>query len=413
MKPYPFVAGETFVNYSVPIFDGQEMANLQDVMQTQHITAGRWTEEFERKMMQFFGARDFILVNSGSSANLLMVATLCSPNVEGHLKPGDGVIMPALGFPTTLAPVLQCGLVPIFVDVELDTYNPKPLTILRALDSYLPKARLIFLPHPLGLPFECDYVEEICDDNDTWLLEDGCDALGAYFEERLVGTYGSMSSLSFYPAHHITTGEGGGVVINDPKVKVVARSISEWGRACYCAPGKSNTCGIRFEWAHEGMPSGYDHKYTYTEIGFNLKATDMQAAIGCAQADKIRFIVGRRRENFNRLLTACWEVQDYFILPKVSPRANSSPYAFPLICRDGVDRRKVVAHLEAAKIETRPIFGGNLLRQPGFKNIDCRVYGELTNTDKIMRDGFFVGVHPFLSFEVMDYIVEQLKKAVQ
>ena len=238
----PFIPGETFVNYSVPIFDGAEMNNLRKVAESGHITAGPWTEQFESRMTQFFGSRGFILVNSGSSANLLMIATLCSPNLEGHLKRGDKVLMPALGFPTTLAPVVQHGLVPVFVDVEPDTYNPSATTIEQALRQYSPK--LVFLPHPLGLPFEADVIRNMCGNYGAYLLEDGCDSLGATVIGQLAGTFGAMSSLSFYPAHHMTTGEGGGVVINDPKVKVIARSLSEWGRACYCAPGKSNTCGI-------------------------------------------------------------------------------------------------------------------------------------------------------------------------
>ena len=417
----PFVPGETRIGYSRHIFGRAERLNLAEVLADGWLTAGKWTQEFERKMRAFFGSRDFLLVNSGSSANLLMMATLCSPNVEGHLNPGDEVIVPALGFPTTLAPIVQCGLVPVFVDVELGTYNPTPLAVWKAIN---PETKAAFLPHPLGLPFDAIGMLDTCghagrrteiQDRIIWLLEDGSDALGATFNGRLVGTFGAMSSLSHYPAHHISCGQGGSVVVNSPRVTMAVRSISEWGRACWCEPGKSNTCGKRFDWDFDGMPKGTDHKYIYTEIGYNLKATDMQAAVLCAQADRIQSIVGRRRENFRFLYDKLKDLEEFFILPVVHPKAVPSPYAFPLTVKSGsgLSRDKIVAHLEAANIETRPIFGGNMLRQPGFRNIRHRVIGILENTNYIMENAFFVGVHPGLTEEMLDYVAEKIREAVR
>lgn len=407
-----FEPGVTPVNYSTPIFDAQEFLNLADITVSGWVAAGKWTLEFQTKMKRYFTCREFLLVNSGSSANLLMVATLCSPNVPGHLNPGDGVIMPALGFPTTLAPVVQHGLVPIFVDVEVETLNPSLETLCRAADIYAHKTALaLFLPHPLGFPFDAAAVAELAETSGLWFLEDNCDSLGATIDGQLCGTFGAMSSLSFFPAHFITAGEGGGVVINSARLPVEARSLSEWGRSCYCAPGVSNTCGKRFDWNFEGMPPNWDHKYTYSNIGYNLKATDMQAAILCAQADKIDFIVSRRRYNYRYLRNLCMDLSDYLIQPTIDKTAVESPYAAPFICREGVSRDKVCAVLEAAKIETRPIFAGNILKHPGYRNIKHHIVGDLKNTDRIMRDGFFVGVHPRLGNAEMDYIFEILKKA--
>ena len=410
-KPKEFVPGVTPVNYSTPIFDENEFLNLLDVMLSGHVAAGKWTEEFRKKMLAYFGCREFLLVNSGSSANLLMVATICSQNIEGHLKPGDEVIMPALGFPTTLAPVIQHGLIPVFVDVEIETLNP---TIQAIKAAWSPHVKAVFLPHPLGFPFDAPLVREFCQNARLWMLEDACDSLAATVDGKLTGTFGDVASLSFFPAHFITAGEGGGVIVNNPKLCVEARSLSEWGRACYCSPGVSNTCGKRFGWdLVEGFP-GWDHKYCYTSIGYNLKATDMQAALLCAQADKIEFIVKSRRENYWRLRDAFDQrsLSDHFRIHGCStPRSVISPYAFPITCKD-VPREAVIAHLEAAKIETRPIFAGNILRHPGYRKIPHRVSGSLENTDRIMRDSFFVGVHPRLGEAEMDYVAEKLKGAV-
>lgn len=406
-----FVPGETRVNYSAQIFDQREIVNLVDCALSGKITAGRWTEEFERRMRAFFGSRDFVLVNSGSSANLLMLAALCSPGVEGHLEDGDEVVTVALGFPTTLAPIIQHRLVPVFMDVDWRTYNPDPGAVEAAIG---PRTRAVFLPHPMGFPFDAEAVAGICQRRGLWFIEDGCDALGATFGGRLVGTFGVMSSLSHFPAHHTTGGEGGSVIVNSPKFPATARAMRDWGRACWCVPGASNTCGQRFGWEWPLLPKAWDHKYTYTDIGFNLKATDLQAAVLCAQADKIGFIVGRRRQNYRRLYENLASLDAFFSLPEVHPAANPSPYAFPLLVKPGrgVARDEIVHKLEAAKIETRPIFAGNLLRQPAFQHIEHRLAGSLDNTDRIMRDGFFVGVHPYLGEAEIDYIFGKLKEAV-
>ena len=406
-----FIPGETPVNYSAQIFDQGEIVNLVDCALSGKITAGRWTEEFERKMRAFFCSRDFILVNSGSSANLLMLAALCSPNVEGHLRDGDEVVTVALGFPTTLAPIVQHRLVPVFVDVSRETYNPDPGAVEAAIG---PRTRAVFLPHPMGFPFDAEAVRGICERRGLWFIEDGADALGATFGGRLVGTFGAMSSLSHFPAHHLSGGESGSVIVNSSKVGKTARSIMNWGKDCWCQPGQNNTCGQRFGWQLGALPFGHDHKFCFSNIGYNLKATDLQAAVLCAQADKIGFIVGRRRQNYRRLHEKLLALSDFFSLPEIHPAAIPSPYAFPLLVKPGrgITRDEVVRRLEAAKIETRPIFGGNLLRQPAFQNIKHRVAASLDNTDRIMRDGFFVGVHPYLGEAEMDYVFKKLKEAV-
>jgi len=295
------------------------------------------------------------------------------------------------------------------VDVELDTYQPSLETVVLAFEN---RPRAILLPHTLGFPFDARGVADICDE--TWFLEDCADALGALLNDRMVGTFGDAASLSFFPAHFISCGEGGGVVLNSPKLTKSARSLMQWGKDCYCAPGMSNTCGKRFEWEFPDLPPGTDHKYTWTDIGYNLQPTDMQAAVLCAQFEKIPFIVKKRQENYDLLRGILDEtgMGEFFRLPPSRVRMQSSPYAFPLVCRDGVDRKTVVAKLEAAMIETRPVFAGNMLRQPAFRGIKHIVQGDLKNTDKIMRDGFFVGIHPRLGDEEMEYVAEQIEKAV-
>ena len=413
-KTFDFRPGTTKIHYSQHYFDENETLNLIDVALSQWLTAGKWTEKFETSMLKYFGARDVLLVNSGSSANLLMLATLCSKDIAQYglrpLEDGDEVITVAAGFPTTLAPIIQHRLVPVFVDVELGTYNPKPEDIYKATGE---RTACVFLPHPMGFPFHAEAVKYICEINEQFLLEDNCDALGATYDGALTGTFGDMASLSHYPAHHICAGEAGSVIVNNPKLKIAARSISQWGRSCYCAPGMANTCGKRFEWDTPGLPPGTDHKYQYSNIGYNLQATDMQAAVLCAQFDKLGTIVGKRRENFNTLHAMMRrELADYFILPRWDSRADPSPYAYPLINNSKVPTREIIAALEAANIETRPIFAGNLLRQPAFAGIKHRVHGTLENTDRIMHDGFFVGVHPGLDERHMEFIFETLKKVV-
>ena len=408
--PEPFKPGDR-IAYSTEIFTGAEIANLVDVALSGKFTPAKWTMEFETKMAQYFGARGFVFVNSGSSANLLMVATLMSEALSPvRLKPGDEVVTTALGFPTTLAPLVHLGLTPVFVDVALSTLNP---TIEAIEEAIGPKTKLVMLPHTLGIPFDAGRVAKLCEERGIWFLEDNCDALGTSIDGKLTGTFGAMASLSMYPAHHITCGEGGGVVINSPKVKRIAESIASWGRDCYCAPGVANTCGKRFDWQLGDLPYGYDHKYTYSEIGFNLRPSEMQAAVAHAQADKIDFIVERRHANFTYLRGALEDLDDVLILPEVLPGIKISAYAFPLILRGERRAETLVKRLEKANIETRPFFGGNLLRQPAFRNIRHRVSGSLAHTDELMLSGCFVGVHPKLSTAELDYVAETVKEALK
>ena len=402
----PFVPFETRINYSGRVYDEHEMVNLVDAALDFWLTFGPYGREFEKRMRRFFGARDFVLVNSGSAANLLMVSTLCSPQVKGHLRPGDEVLTPAVTFPTTLTPIIQNQLVPVFVDCEVGTYNVNPVLLEDAISE---RTRAIFIPHTLGIPCNMEIIMDLVKRYDLFLLEDGCDALGATFDGKLVGTFGHMSSLSFYPAHQIMMGEGGGVAINQPGFKRTARSIRDWGRDCWCDPGKSNTCGKRFGWQLGELPFGYDHKYIYSNIGYNLKPTDLQAAIGLAQVDKIEQFVEARRRNFWRLYEGLKPLEDYLILPRIDPRTTLSPFGFPITVRDGVDRNRLIQHLEAANIETRLVFGGDILRQPGFMHIERRVHGTLEQSDTIMRNTLFVGVYPGLTEEIIDYVVEMFK----
>jgi CDP-4-dehydro-6-deoxyglucose reductase, E1 len=407
----PFEPGKSRINYSGRVYDDREMTNLVEAALDFWLTLGPYGEKFESKMQSFFESGDFVLVNSGSSANLLMVATICSPeldqllgdNDKHRLRPGDEIITPAVTFPTTLAPIVQNRMIPLFIDSEVGTYNIDPKLIDGAVG---PRTRAILIPHTLGIPAAMDVVMEVARRRGLWVLEDSCDALGATFDGKLAGTFGDMASLSFYPAHQTTMGEGGGVVINHPRLKKTARSIRDWGRDCWCDPGKSNTCGKRFCWELGDLPVGYDHKYIYSNLGYNLKPTDLQAAIGLAQIEKIPRLIERRRRNFHRLHDGLRPLQDSLILPIVDPRANPSPFGFPITLREGIDRRSVIQQLEAANIETRLVFGGNILRQPGFRNIEHRVYGTLERSDTIMRSTFFVGVYPGLTAEMIDYVIE-------
>ena len=399
----PFVPGETFIPYSGRIYDEQEVTALVDSALDFWLTAGLRTEEFEERMRSRFESRDFLLVNSGSSANLLMVATLCSPEVEGHLNPGDEVITPAVTFPTTVAPIIQNRLVPVFVDCEVETLNIDPALV---EDAIGPRTRALFIPHTLGNPCDMEAVCDIANRHDLRLLEDSCDALGARFSGKPVGTFGDMASLSFYPAHQMTMGEGGGVIVNGCGLQKAACSIRDWGRSCWCNPGKSNTCGKRFAGQSGELPEGYDHKYTYSNIGYNLKATDMQAAVGLAQLDKVDGFIESRRRTFGRLLAGLQSFAGRIILPRIDPRAEPSPFGFPVTVRPGIDRNLLVRHLEAARIETRLLFGGNITKQPGFLNIEKRIHGELTNSNIVMRDTLFVGVYPGLTDEMIDYMLE-------
>lgn len=412
-QPRPFEPGKTRITYSGRVYDAQEMINLIDAALDFWLTLGPYGEKFEKRMQQFFGSKDFILVNSGSAANLLMLCTLCSPELDRLLRdsdkprlhPGDEVITPAVTFPTTLAPIVQNQLVPVFVDCEVGTYNINPELLEEAVG---PKTRAIFIPHTLGIPCDMETTMDVAKRHNLWVLEDGCDALGATFCNRLIGTFGDMSSLSFYPAHHITMGEGGGVVINHLRLKKTARCIRDWGRDCWCDPGKSNTCGKRFGWQLGELPFGYDHKYIYSNVGYNLKPTDLQAAIGLAQIDKMNQFVEARRRNFWRLYEGLKPLEEYLILPRIDPRANPSPFGFPITVREGISRSDLIQWLEEANIETRLVFGGNIIHQPGFLNIKRRISGNLVQSDKIMADTLFIGVYPGLIPEMLDFMIERI-----
>jgi len=400
-----FIPGETKISYAGRAYDEKEMVNLVDSSLDFWLTAGRFAEELEKKFRKFFHSRECLLVNSGSSANLLMIATLCSRQLKNHLKPGDEVITTAACFPTTIAPLLQYQLVPVFVDCELGTYNIKADRIKEAVSA---KTKAIFITHTLGNPCDMERILAVAGQHKLFLLEDTCDALGAAFDKRKAGTFGDMASLSFYPAHHMTMGEGGAVVVNNPEMVKIARSIRDWGRDCWCKPGENNTCGRRFDYQWEKLPCGYDHKYVYSNIGYNLKVTDMQAAVGCAQFDKLPDFIKKRNTNFRRYLSRLEKYKRFLILPEQEKKADPSWFGFPLTVSGGLVRERLTSYLEDFKIETRLLFAGNILKQPGFDNIQHRNYDDLKNTDRIMKDTFFLGVYPGLTEEKIDFILGKI-----
>ena len=399
----PFVAGKGRVNYAGRVFGPEEMVNVVDSALDFWLTMGPYGDLFESRMKKYFGARDFALVNSGSSANLTAVMALMSRQLPRPLAAGDEVITPAVTFPTTVAPLVHGGVVPVFVDCEIDTCNIDPARIEAAIS---PKTRAIMVPHTLGIPCDLDALTDIARRRDLLLVEDCCDALGSLFRGRLVGTFGDLATLSFFPAHHITMGEGGGVIVNAPHLSPIVRSVRDWGRDCWCAPGESNTCGKRFGWQLGDLPCGYDHKYTYSNLGYNFKPTDLQAAIGVAQLDRLAGFVAARRANFSTLYDGLRAYADKLVLPRLDERAEPSWFALPLTVQNGVSRRELVHWLEHANIETRELFGGNILKQPGYRGIAMRQAGTLDVTDRIMRDTFFIGVYPGLTGEMIQYVLD-------
>lgn len=403
----PFVPGRSRVNYAGRVFGPEEMVNLVDSSLDFWLTMGPYGDLFETRMKRYFGARDFALVNSGSSANLTAVMALMSRQLAEPLRAGDEVITPAVTFPTTVAPLVHGGLIPVFVDCEIDTCNIDPAQIEAALS---PKTRAIMIPHTLGNPCDLDVIGDIARRKGLLLVEDCCDALGSTFRGRLVGTFGDLGTLSFFPAHHITMGEGGGVVVNSARLSPIVKSVRDWGRDCWCAPGESNTCGKRFGWQLGGLPCGYDHKYTYSNLGYNFKPTDMQAAVGVAQMDRLPGFVAARRANFQKLFDGLQAYADRLILPRQDPRAEPSWFALPITVQHGVSRRELVHWLEHANIETREVFGGNILKQPGYQGIAMRQVGALEQTDRIMRDTFFIGVYPGLTDEMIAYVLDTFSR---
>lgn len=409
-KPLTFEPGFTPIPPAGKVVGAKEMQMMVDASLDAWLTTGRFNEQFEYRLAHFLGVKHLITVNSGSSANLVAFNTLTSPKLGARaIRPGDEVIGVAAGFPTTVNPILQFGAVPVFVDVELGTYNIDATKIEAAISD---KTRAIMLAHTLGNPFNLEVVVDLCKKYKLWLIEDCCDALGATYNGQMVGTFGDIGTLSFYPAHHITMGEGGAVFTNNDELKLIAESFRDWGRDCYCAPGKDNTCGKRFCWKLGNLPQGYDHKYTYSHLGYNLKITDMQAACGLAQMDRAEGFIEARKRNFAFIksrLTAC---EPFLIMPHATPHSDPSWFGFPLTLKPeaNIDRVDLLTYLDQHKIGTRLLFAGNLTRQPYMIGRDFRISGELTNTDRIMHDTFWVGVYPGLNQEMLDFMASKLEQ---
>ncbi|MCL0088929.1 lipopolysaccharide biosynthesis protein RfbH [Dehalococcoidia bacterium] len=411
----PFVPGQSRINYAGRVYDEREMLNLVDSALDFWLTAGRFEREFTAKLAGFLGAKHIITTNSGSSANLLAIAALTSPKLgDRRLKRGDEVITVAAAFPTTVAPIIQHGLVPVFVDLDLGTYNVNVQQLEAAISK---RTKAIFLAHTMGIPFDLDQVLAIARRYNLWLIEDNCDALGAKWDGKYTGTFGHLATLSFYPAHHITMGEGGAVNTDDTQLKQLVTSFRDWGRDCWCDPGKDNTCGKRFEQQLGTLPFGYDHKYVYSHLGYNLKITDMQAAVGLAQLDKLPAFIEKRQQNWQRLYQGLKELEEVFILPVIPPRAEASPFGFVLTIKNGApfNRQQITNFLEGRNIQTRTVFAGNILRQPAFTESAApyRIAGELKNTDKVMTDTFWIGVYPGLTAEMLDYMIERIREFVR
>ena len=409
--PTEFRPGETQIHFAGRVFDERELVNLVDASLDFWLTTGRYAERFERSFARLLGLRHALLVNSGSSANLVALSCLTSPKLgKRRVRAGDEVITVASSFPTTVNPILQNGLVPVFVDVDVPTYNIDVKMLDAALSD---RTRAIMIAHTLGNPFDLDAVTAFAREHDLWLVEDCCDALGSTYRGKMVGTFGDLASVSFYPAHHITMGEGGCVLTNKGRLKVLAESFRDWGRDCWCAPGKENTCGKRFEHQLGELPYGYDHKYTYSHIGYNLKLTDMQAAVGVAQLEKLDGFVAARRRNFRALREGLAGLEEFFVLPEATTGAEPSWFGFPIAVRAGApfSRNQATRYLEDRKIATRLLFGGNLVRQPAYRESQYRVIGSLSQTDYVMNQVFWIGLYPGIGPVALDYMVETLRGA--
>ncbi len=409
LAPQPFAPGMTAIPPSGKLIGAQELKNMVEASLDGWLTTGRFNDQFEAELAKFLGVKHLITVNSGSSANLVAFNTLTSPKLgDRAIKPGDEVIGVAAGFPTTVNPILQFGAVPVFVDVEMGTYNIDATKIEAAIT---PKTKAIMLAHTLGNPFNLDVVVAICKKYNLWLVEDCCDALGSTYKGQLVGTFGDIGTLSFYPAHHITMGEGGAVFTNNAELKLIAESFRDWGRDCYCPPGKDNTCSKRFCWKLGNLPEGYDHKYTYSHLGYNLKITDMQAACGVAQLQRAAEFVQKRKDNFAFLKEKLKSCEEFLILPEATDHSDPSWFGFPITLKENapVSRVDLLTYLDQNKVGTRLLFAGNLTRQPYMLGRNFRVVGDLTNTDNVMNNTFWIGVQPALTKDMMQFAVSKIE----
>ena len=407
-KKKPFQDGDP-VPVSGRVYDSTDMKYLVESSLDFWLTSGKYATKFEKDFAKFFGLKKALLTNSGSSANLLALSALTSPKLKKRqVLPGDEVITVAAGFPTTVNPIIQNQLVPVFIDVE---YPGLEVSIDKLKKAITKKTKVIMIAHALGNPFDAESIAKIAKEHNIWLIEDNCDSLGSKINGKLTGTFGDISTVSFYPAHHITMGEGGCVLTNSAKLGKIIESFRDWGRDCWCPPGEDNTCGKRFNWKLGQLPKGYDHKYTYSHVGYNLKVTDMQAAVGCSQLEKLDTFIAIRQDNYKKLYKKLSEFNDYLILPENNPNTEPSWFGFPIATKPekGVDRNHLVKYLNSKKIGTRLLFAGNLLKQPAYLNIDHRVVGDLKNSDKVMKFIFWIGVYPGIDDKKIDYIYRTFK----
>lgn len=403
-----FIPGQTYIPASGKVFDDQELVHLVDASLDFWLTTGRYAAEFEQRFAEWMGVKHCLLVNSGSSANLVALSALTSPKLgDKQLKPGDEVITVAAGFPTTVNPIFQNQLVPVFVDVKLPTYD---IDIDQLELAVSPRTRAIMIAHTLGNPFNLEAVMAFAEKHDLWVIEDNCDAVGSVYQGKKTGSFGHLSTVSFYPAHHITMGEGGAVLTNDTRLKKIVESFRDWGRDCWCAPGVDNTCNKRFGWQLGDLPFGYDHKYTYSHVGYNLKLTDMQAAVGVAELDKLPEFVAQRRHNFEFLHQQLQDLQDVLELPEPTPGSEPSWFGFLISVKENApfSRNDLVQYLEEKRIGTRLLFGGNLIRQPAYEGLNYRMVGDLPKTDQVMARAFWIGLFPGLTEAMLEYVVAKI-----